>query len=82
MLGPLAWDTVESFGSALRAAWISFARCGTPDRDATAGWPVSWARGSTLEQCSAAGTATKVPAAVRSGEHAQLVTANGCRTSA
>ncbi|WP_433191930.1 carboxylesterase family protein [Nocardia sp. CA-107356] len=44
MLGGTLWNEVEAFGTALRRAWISFARTGTPDYEATASWPITWRR--------------------------------------
>ncbi|OHU30968.1 hypothetical protein BKG76_04510 [Mycobacteroides franklinii] len=41
MLGDTPWDEVERFGRAVRAAWASFARDGTPDIDGLIGQPIT-----------------------------------------
>ncbi|MGH3722641.1 MAG: carboxylesterase family protein [Mycobacterium sp.] len=45
LLGDTPWDEVDRFGRAVRAAWASFARDGTPDIDGLIGWPISIRRG-------------------------------------
>ena len=42
MLGNTPWSEVEEFGAALRRAWYTFARTGTPDTADAQPWPVSW----------------------------------------
>ena len=42
MLGSTPWSEVEAFGAAVRRAWCTFARTGTPDTADAQPWPVSW----------------------------------------
>ncbi|MDO3339882.1 carboxylesterase family protein [Mycobacteroides abscessus subsp. abscessus] len=41
VLGDVGWGEVDRFGRAVRAAWASFARNGTPDTAQLAGWPIT-----------------------------------------
>lgn len=42
MLGSTPWSEIEAFGAALRRAWCTFARTGTPDTADAQPWPVNW----------------------------------------